>query len=133
MKDLISQFGGVAGIVSVVIVGGFGLFSLFNKNSKALRKEETDTAKDVIDLLTSKVTVLEGKVEELETKVDTLTTENKTLRDVLQGRDGETKQFYKDAYSAIEVIKHNDKVSEENSKTLAKIATLLETVIKVNQ
>ena len=133
MKDLISQFGGVVGLISGIVGIVFFIFVTFNKNYKKLKKEETDTAKDVIDLLTSKVTVLEGKVKELETKVDILTTENKTLRDVLQGRDGETKQFYQDAYAAMKVIEHNDKVSEENSRTLAKIATLLETVIKVNQ
>ncbi len=129
MESFVSQFGGWIGLIAAAVVSITYIISLFSKSSRELKKEESDTAKDVIDLLSTKVTVLEGKVNELELKVDELTTENRTLRDVLQGRDGETKQFYKDAYSAMEIIKHNDKVSEENSKTLSKIATLLETLV----
>lgn len=131
MEQFITQFGGFIGIATAVIVGLIAFFGIWNRRSKELKKEETETADSVINLLSKKVDVLEEKVEELESKVDTLTKENKTLRDVLQGRDEATQQFYKDAYSAMEIIKHNDSISEENSRTLAKIATLLETVIKV--
>ena len=144
MQNFVTQFGGIIGIITTVVVGGFAIYGAFNKNSKILKKEESDTAKDVIGLLKDQVDALEKKVDdqgteikELTDKVQKLTDENKTLRDVLQGRDGETKQFYKDAYEAMKVIgnisqraEHNDEVSEENSRTLSKIVALLEAVLK---
>ncbi len=133
MDYFVENFGGWIGIIAAVVFGIFSLVGIINRSSRQLKKEETDTAKDVIELLSKKVDVLEAKVEELEGKVDSLTTENRSLRDVLQGRDGQTQKFYVDAYAAIEVIKHNDKVSEENSKTLTKIATLLEAVVKMQK
>lgn len=133
MENFIQSFGGWMGIIAAVLFGAFSFFGMFNKNSKQLRKEETDTAKDVISLLSSKVSVLEERVQELEISVDKLTTENHTLRDVLQGRDGETQKFYKDAYAVMEIIKHNDKISEENSKTLSKVSALLEAIVKLQK
>lgn len=132
MENFVSQFGGWLGIISIVVVGVLAVAGFFNKENKKLKEEEKTTAKDIIDLLSKKVTILETKVGELETKVDTLTAENRTLRDVLQGRDSITQQFYKDTYVAIKIIEHNDKVSEENSKTLSRIAVLLETLVKIN-
>ncbi len=133
MEHFISQFGGWIGIISILIVGGFAFFGKFSK-------EKNETANELITLLSKKSDVqdkdireLKGKIIEMEGKIDTLTRENKTLKDVLQGRDEKTEQFYKDAYTAMAIIKHNDETSEENSKILAKITTLLETVIKVQK
>lgn len=126
MTAFFTQFGGYAGVAASIVTVVFVLIGYSHKESRALKKEEADTAKNVIDLLTNKVTVLEDKVNEMEIKIDELTAENRTLRDVLQGRDVETKQYYKDAYAMMEVIKHNDKISEENSKILARLSSLLE-------
>lgn len=125
MEHFVSQFGGWLGIAAAVLFGVFSFFGLFNKTAKTLKKEETETAKDVIDLLSKKVDVLEKKVEELETSVNKLTTENQTLRDVLQGRDEVTQQFYKDAYIAMGLVKHNDDISTKNGEHIAGIEKAL--------
>lgn len=132
METFVSTFGGWIGIIAAIVMVIPYIIGIFNKSAKEMKREESETAKEVVDLLSTKITVLESKVDELELKVDKLTVENTTLRDVLQGRDGETKQFYADARAAIKLIEHNDKISEENSRTLAGIGKLLETVISMN-
>lgn len=137
MTTLITQFGGFVGFATFVIWGVFALIGLFSKTKKGLKKEETETEDRVMNLLRGEVSELTRKVNKqdvdiknLTDKVNTLTSENKLLTDLLQGRDGETKQFYKDAYAMMEVIKHNDKVSEENNKSLTRIVALIESYVK---
>lgn len=137
MQNFITNFGGYIGVASAVIFGAFGLFGIFNKNARAMKKEGIDTAKDVIDLLNAKVAALEAKmdeyqetVDELTKKVDSLQAENHTLTQVLQGRDGQTQQFYKDMYASMEVMKNIAISSADNSKTLTKLMATLDGFMK---
>ncbi len=140
MAAFIAQYGIYITAPGMVILGVLAIYGLFDRKKRALRKEEEQTGDRVMVLMRAEVTELTKKVNtqqkdivDLNEKVDRLVTENKTLKDVLQGRDDQSKKFYQDAYAAMEVIKHNDKVSEENAKILSKIATLLETVVKLNK
>lgn len=137
MEHFITQFGGWIGIAAAVIFGLFALIGLFNKNSKALKKEETDTATNVIDLLKEQVDALEGKVDqqhadiiELTKKVESLSSENETLTKVLQGRDGQTQAFYKDAYAGMEMVKAILKSTQENNTQITKLVTLMDGYIR---
>jgi predicted RNase H-like nuclease (RuvC/YqgF family) len=120
----IAQIGNWAGIVAMVVVGIFVVIGIVDKKKKELKKEETDTASNVIDLLKEQVDALEGKVDKQENQILALTgevtqlrAENKTLTEVLQGRDDKTQQFYKDCYAAIEMMKITNAASVENNKT----------------
>jgi Zn-dependent metalloprotease len=137
MQYFISNFGGWIGVIAAVVFGVFSLIGILNRNTKEMKEQQNDAARDLIDLLTKKVNVLEGKVDQQEKDIITLTktveglrSENKTLTEVLQGRDSITQQFYKDSYNAMEVAKHNDSVSEENSRNIAKLVSLLEAALK---
>ena len=110
---------------------------MFDKRKRGIKKEENETEDRVMSLLREEVKELTKKVNKqdddiriLTEKVDMLQSENKTLKDVLQGRDDSTQQFQKDAYSAIEIIKRSEKTSDENAKLLAKIVSLLEVYTK---
>lgn len=140
MEYFVSQFGGWIGIAAAVIFGGFALIGLFNKNAKKLKKEETDTADSVINLLKEQVDALEKKVgqqsdeiEHLTEKVDNLTSQNKTLTEVLQGRDGSTQKFQQDAYAAMKVIEAIAQSSKENNQALTKLIAIVETTMKAKE
>lgn len=149
------SIGVILGIIALI-----GYFDKTRRErNQAIKKDETETEdrvmtllKEQVDALEKKVDTKEGRIEELENKVDeltkkvdrqnqdirSLTEENHSLTKILQGRDDTTQQFYKDAYAAMAriasmetTVQHNDKVSESNAKTLAKIDTLLETVVKL--
>lgn len=137
MESFITQFGGYIGVSTAVIVGVFALIGLINKNSRALKKEETETATSVIDLLKEQVDALETKVDqqdmdirELTKKVESLKTENHTLTEVLQGRDGTTQQFYKDAYAAMKVIEAIAQSSKDSNQALTKLIASLDGFMK---
>ena len=140
MDNFVSTFGGWIGIITAVIVGIFAIIGIVNKNSRDLEKVQSDTANDVIkllkeqvDALSTKVNIQDTDIKTLKQSIDNLKTENRILSDVLQGRDVQTQQFYKDIYASMEIVKHNDKTSEDNSKLLAKLVSLVEVYINSNK
>jgi hypothetical protein len=91
---------GWLGLVAFGILGLFAVLGWWDKK----RKERTDLADKlddkVIKLLKEQVEALEKKVEEQATvlketadKLESLVNENRTLRDVLQGRDAQFLDF----------------------------------------
>lgn len=111
----------IGAVFSVVVIGGLYVLGLI----KGKKDNEDDR---LIGILQDTVTALEGKVnqqkkehdeiltkltkeiKELSTKVDELEKENITLVKVLQGRDAETQEFYKQAFEAfkkVDVINNN--------------------------
>lgn len=123
-------------ILVVVVTGLLYLLGLWKKG----KNQEDDR---LIGLLQETVTALEDKVNfqkqehdenmkeltekigTLITKVDFLELENKTLRDVLQGRDEQTQLFYKKAFEAIEIGHKTYEVVENMSKNHAELMKML--------
>ena len=129
LPETLSGWVGVIVIAIPLSVGGmFALFGLFDK-SRSERKKANDVADDrLINLLQQTVTELEGKVNKqdidikaLTVVVESLKTKNQTLVEVLQGRDGQTQEFYKQAYDIFGVAKETNglvKKTNENIETL---------------
>jgi hypothetical protein len=84
----------IATLIGIVIFGVFAVIGWFDKAKRATEKEADQTEEKVIQLLKEQVAALETKVnlqaqllDETTRKLDQLVTENRTLKDVLQGRD----------------------------------------------
>lgn len=80
--------------IGFIIFGFIALYGVFDKRKKEREAEANQVDDRVIFLLKEQVSALEKKVEvqahlleETARKLDALMTENKTLKDILQGRD----------------------------------------------
>lgn len=105
----------IGGVFSVVVLGGLWILGIV----KGKKDNEDDR---LIGILQDTVTALEGKVNQqkrehdeiltdltakikvLGEKVDELERENTTLIKVLQGRDAQTQEFYKQAFDAFKKV-----------------------------
>lgn len=137
MPTELLQYGGWG---TTAIVAALYVMTLIDKRRKRIKQEENASEDRLIDLLQKEVLELTKKVNKqdvdiksLTIKVDELQKENRTLIDILQGRDGQTQQMYKDAYGAIEVIRTIAKSSDENNKSLVKLTSLLEGYTKATK
>lgn len=103
----------IAAITGVIIYGIFAVIGYFDKNRKD-REAEADKADErVIFLLKEQVAALEKKVSEQaelirqnSLRLEGLMAENKTLREVLQGRDKTTTNYQAQGLATMKKIEH---------------------------
>lgn len=134
MQEFIQNFGTIIAIVTLIVAGAFAVYGLWDKNARE-RRRESDTSEDrLIDLLKKTVDELEKKVNKQTTDIETLTKqmkhlekENETLVKVLQGRDDQTQQFYKQMLDSIKVAQS----THDTVTTLAK--SVQDTVINMTK
>ena len=107
-KDII----GWTSLIALFAVGVFAVLGAFDKVKNAARKETDETEDKLIRLLKDQVDALERKVLEQDTliaqikiQMESLITENKTLREVLEGRDKTTKDYQAAGLKAMEAGK----------------------------
>jgi len=116
--------------ITIIILGGFALFSVFGKGVKE-KREETDKADDrLINLLKSTVDALETKVKDLEASQQTtileltrIKTENEVMAKILQGRDAATLEFQKMTGESIKAVMQ---VVTDTNKNVEHLYGLLE-------
>lgn len=139
MEALINQvpYGGVvAGIVIVILGIAAGMYMLDSYRSKKKKEEDGDEDR-LIGILQTTVKELEGKVDklvarekELTKEVSDLSKENKTLLAVLQGRDQQTQEFYKQGF---ESMKRSEQMFETMKTLVESVATLSKSIEKNNE
>lgn len=104
----------IGAIFTVVVVGALYVVGLWKNGKDGEDDRLINILKGTVDALEVKVNnqkkehddilaSLNLKISDLTKKVDELEKENKTLVEVLQGRDQKTQEFYKKAFDAIEV------------------------------
>ena len=121
MSTIITNLIAGGSLLSLVILGGFALYGLFDKTKRERKTQEDGVEDRLIKLLNETNQALEEKlkkqkeghdevldnltkqIQELSDKVDDLESENETLVKVLQGRDEQTQLFYKKAFEAMEI------------------------------
>lgn len=86
------------------------------------QKKEYDEDKKKLD--TEKNELID-KVDKLTIKVDTLEKENKTLIEILQGKDEATTKFYEKAFESIEIGKQTHELVVTMSKQHAELMSML--------
>lgn len=114
----------IAGMIVLVLGIAAAIFALDNYKDKK-KKTANETDDRLIVLLQTTVNELEKKVNkqtndiiQLSKKLDSLEKENETLVKVLQGRDTQTQEFYKQAFHAM-------KISEETNELMKKLISLI--------
>lgn len=125
-------------ILAVVVTGLLYILGIYSKQ-KLERKKEEDAGDDrLIKLLQTTVTELEKKVnqqtldiEELSTEVAELRKENKIYIDIFQGRDGDTKEFYKKAYEAIEIARQTHDLMGTVAESIKNTNSAMEKLIEL--
>lgn len=104
----------VGGVLAVAVVGLLYVIGLFKKGKDGEDDRLIKILQETVETLEKKVdkqkvehdeTVggLTKKIDSLTEKVDQLERENKTLTEVLQGRDKKTQEFYEKAFKSIEI------------------------------
>jgi hypothetical protein len=116
---------GWVGAVSILIIGIFSLIGIFDKTRRERQKTVTEETKELITILKEKIIALEDRVKNAETSAtaaqlnSTKTeAENRTLRDIIQGRDNNTVEFQKQAMVAMRQVESVEKVVIEQNKIL---------------
>lgn len=136
----ITQWLGFAGIV---ILGIVGILGLFDQAARKRRKEGDETEDRVISLLKEEVAKLRERIEEAENwkreaelRVERVITENKTLREILQGKDKTSVEYQKEGREAIkkvaailEVTKANTEQLKTQNDHIERLATSIEKLI----
>lgn len=124
---------GWAGLLTIILVGVFALIGIFDKVRKQ-REEDANKVddrlikllKDQIEALERRVTALDKELLETKTSLQTMQIENKTLRDVLQGRDGALQDYMKTGLSAMAEIHEVLKLTRENGKNIERLYKAIE-------
>lgn len=102
-------------LIAAVVTGAVAIVGLWDKKARE-RKKKVDTDLDhsedrLVDILKKTVAELEKKVNQqtidiasLTKKIDNLEHENETVIKVLQGRDEQTQEYFKQGFQAMKVI-----------------------------
>lgn len=127
MESLIGQLpyaGWIIAIVVLILGVAAGVYMLEGYRSKK-KEEETKGEDRLIDILQKTVTELDKKVTKQDTDIKELTEEvrkvkdeNKLLREVLQGRDADSKEFYKQAFESIKLARETHDVVTTLAKNM---------------
>lgn len=141
MESLIGQLPYASGVIAIVIIIlgiAAGLYMLDGWRQK--KRETEDKGEDrLITILQTTVTELEKKVnkqtndiEKLTKKVDELERENTMLIRVLQGRDEQTQEFYKQAATSMrianethELVKSLHETKKDTNENIKRLIELM--------
>lgn len=126
--------------LSILIVGIFALMSLVDKGVSSKRKLAQEVDDGLISSLKESVEYLQRKQEQTtkelniaKTQITTLQAENQMLKDIAMGRDGETKKFQTDAYTAMRVLGENMGISKLNHEAIYRIEkNIAELLLSIN-
>lgn len=114
-----------AAILAVGAVGLFYFLGMFKKNKNGEDDRLINLLKSTVDELEKKVNQQDKDIKELTNKVGYLGSINKTLTDILQGRDDKTTDFYDKILNAIEIGKQTNESVIQMGKTHADLMKLL--------
>jgi hypothetical protein len=119
-------------LIGGAITGLLYLVGVFGKSRGQSAREANDASDYVIKSFREKIEVLEQKVAEqaeelrqMSTRLEILISENKTLREVLQGRDQETKELQTGGLKAIQQTGQILQVTMENNQQIKNLYELL--------
>lgn len=121
-----SDLWGWVTLIAADLAGIFAIISLVDKGRKQQVAEAQQLSKDIIEGLKTKVDLLEEQLEAQSSEIKILrndllkvTTENRTLREVLEGRDQSAVDYRKRGELSMEIVASTHKLVEENSEAIA--------------
>lgn len=124
---------GWLGLTGIIIFGAFGIFGLIDQGLRKHRKDGDEAEDRVITLLKEEVAQLTKKVndgeawrKDAELRMERVISENKTLRDVLQGRDKQTLEYKKSGMDAMARVKETHEMVVTMNRNIERLATSIE-------
>lgn len=131
-------------VVTFVVVGGVAIYGIFDKARRERTKQVEDQAdqagsklvnilQETVDELDKKVTEQSRQIVTLEKKVGDLEKTNEDLTKVLQGRDQQTQDFYKQSAEARMLITETHTLVKSTTEQITKVAALMEGFMKATQ
>lgn len=130
--------GAIVIVVPLSVIGVFAVVGIFDKQKRERKKEQDDADDRLIKLLQQTVTELETKVNKYDADIQNLTkavtelkTKNQTLLDILQGRDENTQDFYKNANEAIGVAKETNGIVKKTNENIEQLIGLMDRHLRV--
>lgn len=147
LSTAIQNGGFIFSFLALFAVGGVALYGVFNQKYKDKQNEETDLEDRIRSLYKEENKVQEDKIKDLlnrvdifEKQIEKLISENKILKDIFQGRDGQTIEFQKQGFLAMkqanemhmllieqkEVSLQNRKEIEQTNKNIERLAQAIE-------
>lgn len=113
----------IGGIIAVGATGFFYIMGLWKKGKDGEDDRLINILKQTVEELSKKVEHLERREADLTKKVEISSNEISKLRDenkkyiaILQGRDEQTKEFYKQAFKSMEVSRETRDLAETIAK-----------------
>lgn len=111
--------------IAVLVLGIFALINIFDKGRRERSKLMSDETEKLIEIMKERISALESRVVAAEknasdAQLNSAATiaENKTLRDILQGRDANSLELQKQALVAMKQIEVVEKAVIEQNKVL---------------
>lgn len=125
---------GWIGLVLAAIAGGFSAYLIYNRQKDGADDRLITILKETVDQLEVKVNKQSEDIEKLTKKITSMEHENEVLVKVLQGRDDQTQQFYKQAFEAMKIAHDTHNVvttlAESIKNTNDNMAKLIELLSK---
>lgn len=138
MTEFLQHFHNWIGIIGILIVGGFAIYTNFSVNRKQMNSEQDKAEDRVINLLKEQVNALENKlkdqnrlIHEMNVKLEKALTENEILKQVLQGRDEESKEFIRRGLIAIAQADEILAITKSTNENMNKLTSLIEKHLNV--
>lgn len=95
----------IGGILAVAVIGLGYVIGLWKKNKDGQDDRLIGILEKTVKELSTKVDNLEKREKELTREVEGLRTDNKKYIEILQGRDQQTQEFYRQAFDAMKTSK----------------------------
>lgn len=116
----------IGGVLVVVVVGALYVVGLWKGKKDNADDRLINILKETVDALEEKVTKQGQEIEELTEEVAELRRDNKHYLDVLQGRDAQTQEFYKQSFESMKVSKETHALVTSLASTLEKLTEVLQ-------
>lgn len=118
----------IGAIIGGVIVGIFYLIGLFGKIRRSNNEDANEANEFVIKSLKEKIEILQQQMLDATNnliatnkRLDELQHENRLLREILQGKDSITQQYYQAGYESMTTIKDLVEITKSNHDILVEI------------
>lgn len=123
-------------LLAAAAAGALAVFGVFNTTMRARRREDDQTASNLIqnlktttELQDKEITRLRDKETQQGKEIAHLQGQLKVLTEIMQGRDPQMQQFLKSAPELIEIARENNGLAKEQSKAMTELTTSIAALV----
>lgn len=119
-----------------VIAVSFGLFEIYSNRNRQLRRDNDETAKNLIDNLTKTVELQKEQLEQMQSaeiergkQIASLQGQVQTLSEILQGRDPKMQTFLQQVPELCEIVGQNREIALNNGKAVKDLTEAITSLV----